>query len=347
MTQYASCLERALHACLAEGETIQGFFPGFAAREPRLARHISQYVVYQACAPIFQSDINHVIDHSYSHLLHTMDGSRTVVTLHDMIWAKVRNGEYQESPKRLSAVQRHNLSGLAKAARIVCDSEASQKALLRFLPRVEARTCVIPPGLNDTFAQPAKVSLGEKLFSIPKPFIFHPGHTQSYKNIPALFYTLAEIYKSGQDIRLVKTGTPFTLEQEELAERLGIKNLVHHLGKVPSECLQEIYRTADVLLLPSHDEGFGFPALEAMKCGLPVVASNRGSLPELIRDAGILTEPDDYAAMAKSILTLLSAPSIRSEFIARGKKRAEVYAWQNTAKELLKVYRNLYMRKSV
>lgn len=342
MTQYASCLERALHAILTEGESVQSFFPAFAVKKPRLARHLSQYAVYQACAPFVQSDISHVIDHSYSHLLHTMDASRTVVTLHDMIWAKVRGGEYQESPKRLGAVQRYNLSGLAKAAKIICDSEASRKALLRFLPQAEARTCVIPPGLNDTFTQPAKASLGEKLFSIPKPFLFHPGHTQSYKNIPALFYALAEIYKSGQDIRLVKTGTPFTQEQEELAERLGVKSLIHHLGKVPSECLPEIYRAADVLLLPSHDEGFGFPALEAMKCGLPVVASNRGSLPELVREAGILTEPDDYTAMAKSVVTLLSTPSIRAEFAARGKKRAELYTWQNTAREILKVYRDLF-----
>lgn len=345
MTQYSSCLQRALCQILDPGESVAGFFPAFAVKHPKPARYFSQYLLYPFSASFAQADVNHVIDHSYAHLVHALDASKTVVTLHDMIWARVQNGEYKPSPVSLNAVQKHNLSGLAKAAAVVCDSEASKKSLLEFLPGLESRVSVIAPGLNDLFNHPKKVSIHELLRGVPKPFLFHPGHTQSYKNIPALFYVLAEIRKAGQSVHLVKTGTEFTPEQISLAQRLGVKPLVHHLGKVSSETLPEIYKAADALLLPSLDEGFGFPALEAMAFGLPVIASNRGSLPELIRNAGILTEPEDYQGMSLAVLSLLRTPSIRQEFIARGKERAAGYTWEKSAKQLLNLYRDIFSRK--
>jgi glycosyltransferase involved in cell wall biosynthesis len=345
MTQYASCLERALRKILGPEESVTGFFPAFAVKSPKSARYFSQYLLYPFVASLAQTDVNHVIDHSYAHLVHALDASRTVVTLHDMIWARVRRGEYHAASQKLNAVQAHNLSGLRKAAAVVCDSEASKKALLEFLPEVENRVRVIAPGLNDVFNHPKPVPFHDLLRGIPKPFLFHPGHTQSYKNIPALFYVLAEIGKAGHSVHLVKTGTEFTPEQISLAERLGVKLRVHHLGKVPQETLPEIYKAADALLLPSLDEGFGFPALEAMASGLPVVASNRGSLPELIRDAGILTEPEDYQGMALAVLSLIRTPSIRREFIARGKQRAADYTWENSAKKLLHLYHEIDSKK--
>ena len=342
MTLYADSLLKALQKTMNGSGRAEAFFPSIAFSKPRLLRYLSQYGIYQIAAPFAQGDVNHIIDHSYAHLLYTLDPRRTVVTFHDAIWLKVRHGACEAEPSRgLRWIRAYNLKALGRAARIICDSEASRKALLRYLEYPVKKTEVIAPGLQEAFLN----APGIRETSHPEfgngPFLLHVGHTQSYKNIPALFHVLAVLKKMGRQINLLKVGTPFSPEQEQEAKRLGVWEHVLHLGKIEEKKLPGIYRSADVLLMPSFDEGFGFPALEAMASGLPVVASNRGSLPELLQDCGILTEPDDYEGMAKAVCAILDQPNLRASLIERGKKRAALFTWNKTAEKILEVYRKV------
>ncbi len=343
MLLFGRCLFNVLEKKMGSQETLRSYSPKFARLKPHFLRYLSQYAGYPAAAFFSQGDINHILDHSYAHLIHAMNPQKTVVTFHDAIWLKTRRDHFGAEPvKKMRWIRAFNLKALGKAARILCDSQASRRALIHYLDYPEEKIEVIPLGLHESFR---KFENGPAL-EIPGlengPFILHVGHTQTYKNIPALFHTLAVLKKKNYRVKLLKAGTAFTLEQEKLARDLGVWERVVHLGKVDQKLLPAVYKAADVLLQPSFDEGFGFPVLEAMACGLPVIASNRGSLPELVEDAGILTEPEDYSGMAESVCRILDQPAFRNELAEKGKRKAERYTWEQTAAKILEVYRQVF-----
>ncbi|MBM2826407.1 MAG: glycosyl transferase group 1, partial [Dehalococcoidia bacterium] len=126
-----------------------------------------------------------------------------------------------------------------------------------------------------------------------------------------------------------------------LAGDLGVEDKIAFLGEVPEEELPLFYNTADVLALPSIYEGFGFPALEAMACGTPVVASNRTSVPEVVGDGGILIDPTKPEEWAEQISRVLSDTALAQGLKERAIKRAAQFTWEKTAEETLEVYRRI------
>jgi glycosyltransferase involved in cell wall biosynthesis len=102
--------------------------------------------------------------------------------------------------------------------------------------------------------------------------------------------------------------------------------------------LPALYSGALCFVYPSYFEGFGLPPLEAMKCGVPVIAGNRASLPEVVGDAGLLVDPFNIEASAAAIATLLDNPILRSKLRVDGLNRARMFSWKETAKRTLEVY---------
>jgi glycosyltransferase involved in cell wall biosynthesis len=126
-------------------------------------------------------------------------------------------------------------------------------------------------------------------------------------------------------------------ELTELVRTLGLEARVTFTGFVSDADLALIYNTAEMLVLPSKGEGFGLPVLEAMVCGLPVAASDRNSLPEVLGGAGLLFDPDSDQAIAECMLRLLREPELRLALRARGLVRAEAYSWSAGADTMVKV----------
>jgi len=112
-------------------------------------------------------------------------------------------------------------------------------------------------------------------------------------------------------------------------------------GRVPDEYLPGLYAQAAVVVMPSLYEGFGFPILEGMAAGTPVVASNTSSLPEVAGDAAILIPPTDTRALADAIGQVLANPSLAAELRAKGLERARRFTWERTASETMDVYRTV------
>jgi len=113
---------------------------------------------------------------------------------------------------------------------------------------------------------------------------------------------------------------------------------VEFTGRVDDAALAELYRQAAVMVFPSRYEGFGLPALEAMACGCPVIASDRASLPEVVGDAALRVDPDDVEAMAAALRRVLGDARLRSELRRRGLARAAGLSWDLTAERTLAVY---------
>ena len=125
------------------------------------------------------------------------------------------------------------------------------------------------------------------------------------------------------------------------ARELGCADRLRIAGRVPTDELVRLYRRAALVVVPSRYEGFGLPAVEAMACGTPVVASAAGALPEVVGvgGGGILVEPNDPAALADGIASLMERPSTRAELGALGRKRVEAaYAWPRVAEATARVY---------
>lgn len=111
-----------------------------------------------------------------------------------------------------------------------------------------------------------------------------------------------------------------------------------NLGFVDSQALPTLYRAAEVFVYPSLFEGFGFPPLEAMACGCPVLCSTRGALGEIVGDAAATVDPEDVPALATQLATLASDPALRNRLRTAGLKRAQRFDWQRTAARTLDVY---------
>lgn len=116
-------------------------------------------------------------------------------------------------------------------------------------------------------------------------------------------------------------------------------------GYVPEPDLPALYSGALCFVYPSYFEGFGLPPLEAMKCGTPVVVGNATSLPEVVGYAGLKVDPFDVSAIATAIGELINNSQLRRELSAKGLKQAELFDWQNTARQTLAIYEQV-ARKS-
>jgi glycosyltransferase involved in cell wall biosynthesis len=117
-----------------------------------------------------------------------------------------------------------------------------------------------------------------------------------------------------------------------------MKDSIILTGYVPQSDLPALYSGSICFVYPSYFEGFGLPPLEAMKCGTPVIAGNRTSLPEVVGDAGILVDPFDVNAIAAAIERLVDDPDLRQQLSVKGVARSRLFDWNETARRTLNVY---------
>ena len=306
----------------------------------------ARFVAYPLQARGRQTRINHIIDHGYGHLLYALDPARTVVTVHDLIplvrWHGGISGVSRGGKPWLNLI---SFYALRRAGHLIADSGSTLNDLIRFCNCAPEQITVVHPGLDSIFRP---YTSAERL-SAARTFGLEGNDakrimvigSQFYKNFSgalAAFARLRALYN--RPIVLVKVGQ-MDAEKTRLVRELGLDGMVLNLPNVSRTQLPDIYNLVDCLLFPSHYEGFGWPPLEAMACGTPVVASNAGSLPEVIGDAGIMCAPDDLEALARSMHDLLTVPALREEFVQRGLLRAKRFTWQETVRKTLAVYERM------
>ena len=132
-------------------------------------------------------------------------------------------------------------------------------------------------------------------------------------------------------------------EVYDYARTRGLSDRVEFLGHAGQAQLDQLYAKAAVLLFPSLEEGFGIPVLEAMSRGVPVVASNSSSLPEICGEAALLVNPLDIAGLADACNRILDDAALRDEMIARGLRQAAHFTWEKAARETVAVYKALVL----
>lgn len=224
------------------------------------------------------------------------------------------------------AIRRH----VRRATALLTISEASKRDLVRLYGADPARIDVAYPAVDAAF-QPAPQSEVERVrtkFGLTGRYVLHLGTVKPRKNLPRLIHAVAHL---PGDVQLALGGmTTFGGEAVEAAiAQTGVGDRVRRLAYVPSEDLPALYSGAACVAIVSLYEGFGMPALEALACGAPLVASNRGSLPEIVAQAAIVVEPLDVADIAHGLERALGdAERLR----ALGPARAAQFTWGEAAR---------------
>ena len=180
-------------------------------------------------------------------------------------------------------------------------------------------------------------------------FLLYVGGISPHKNLSILIDAFHQIRSgSSTGAKLVLVGDyqddPFLSAYPDLKSKvnaLGLNDAVIFTGFVPDADLVHLYNAARLLVLPSLDEGFGLPAVEAMACGTPVAASDRGSLPEVLGDAGVFFDPLNVREIISVVGALLASPERLRQLRERGLERSQRYRWETSAAETLAIFNEL------
>ena len=236
-----------------------------------------------------------------------------------------------------------------RASGIVCISGATARDLETFLPDSRGKTWPVPLGIDSAFGaiRDGQAEGERQRLGAEGPYFLFVGNLTVRKNVPVLLEALDEVRRQ-RAATLVVVGAPDYGAREIVAlmERPGRRGTVKYLGNVKDETLAALYKGAAALVYPSQYEGFGLPALEAMICGCPVVASAAGALPEVVGDAGLLVEPGSATALAEAMGRVLEDNDLRENLIAKGRARAAEFSWKRTAEKTIEVYNRVVSGKS-
>ena len=210
-----------------------------------------------------------------------------------------------------------------------------------------APLAVTHAGLPIDMKQPPSEKLRElpPHYGVTPPFLLYVGNYRPHKNVTGLVRAYGQYRRRAgpHALPLVIVGVRdrFFPRTQRLTETLGLALYVHFVGFVPDPELPAFYRSAKVLVNLSLCEGFGFPVLEAMSQGTPVVVANRLSLPEVVGDAGVVVEPDDPETAARAIAALAHDEKRWTHYSQAGRERAKLFTWKRAAKVTLSAYEEL------
>lgn len=237
-------------------------------------------------------------------------------------------------------------ASVARADRILVPSQYVAQRLIDLFPGSENKIVVAPLGVCSAF-KPREESLSEENFHgnrlvLPSKYILFVGNLERKKNLTTLLKAFAVLKKELFPCPdLVFVGSPGNDYKKltRLCHDLDVRKNVHFLGYVSNEELVRIYQGAEVFAFPALEEGFGFPPLEAMACGIPVIAAKSGAVPEVTGGVAALVDPYDVEEWAHGLHRLLVDQDERQSRIAKGLAWAAQFTWEKCAKTVLSVYK--------
>lgn len=231
---------------------------------------------------------------------------------------------------------------LSNADKIIAISQSTRNDLKNYLKIPEEKIQVIYLGVDERFRQLSDQEIDDiKIkYSIQYPFILYVGGLEPRKNILTLIKSFYKIKKRGIKHKMVLTGKRSWNYRKifDCIHQLNLQKEIVYLEYVPDVDLPSLYNAADLFVYPSIYEGFGFPPLEAMACGTPVITSNTSSLPEVVGNAGIMANPRDVNDIANALNEVLSNEDLKYGMVKKGLEQAKKFEWITCAKETLKNY---------
>ena len=283
-----------------------------------------------------------------------LNRTKIVVTLHDVIADHHPELIFPNKKLKLFWKMKQNLA-IRQADLILTVSEYSKHEIIEYFGVPESRVKVISEAARPVFSPlPRSAEMDQVLrrFQLDddKRFLLYVGGISPHKNLKTLVSAYHQLVCDDRfsDVRLVLVGDyqndSFYSDYPSLKQhidQLQLEEKVVFTGYIEDQDLAYLYNAASLLVLPSLEEGFGLPAIEAMACGTPVSASNRGSLPEIVGKAGRFFEPTNVRAIRNVLGQVLSDDLMRKEMRETGLTRARQFMWDKAAKDALGIFDQL------
>lgn len=268
-----------------------------------------------------------------------------VVTIHDL--THITEPSYRNTVKAWVYARPMLHAAAARASHILTVSRYSKEQIAERLGVAEEKISVVYNSVAAEFAptdrREAEACVRESL-GIDRPYLLFVGSLKPHKNLRTLIRAFARIRSRGQaDFVLLLAGDDRRHGKPLLdeCERMGLGSSVRNIPWVPAELLPKVYAAADLVVMPSTNEGFGLPVLEAMACGAPVVSSTAASMPEVGGDAAVYFDPHNVEELATAIERVIDSPSLQAELRGKGLKQAAKFTWEESARKHIEAYRKV------
>lgn len=301
-------------------------------------------------------DLYHIVDHSYSQLVHVLPPGRAVVTCHDLdTFRCLLEPDREPRPRWFRAMTRRILDGLRKASAVACDSEATRDALVRHGIQPADRAHVVHLGIHPDFSyhpDPSADADADALLGPSRPDdppdLLHVGSNIPRKRVDVLLDVFANVRRSVPGTRLLKIGGALPPELQRRAVALGVADAIVTLPFLDRAVVAAVYRRASLVLQTSDAEGFGLPVAEALACGAPLLATDLPVLREVGGDAPIYRPVGDVPAWTKAALSLLeqrrTSLNTYQTRRAAGIDRARAFSWTTHVERLAEIHREVLSR---
>lgn len=243
------------------------------------------------------------------------------------------NFSFWEIMARLSA---------ATADHIITISDVAKRQIIEYYSIDETKITTVHLAAGEEYDRRARDRsdvLSE--YDLSTPYILCVSKYSKKKNVESVLRSLQIVLEAYPEIRVALVGKwdkRYRRRIVKLADDLGVRDRIRFLGYVPETRLPAFYANALLFFYPSVYEGFGIPLVEAMKCGTPILTSNRGAIPEITDEAGIKLDPGDFRGFAEEIKRIYADPAYREQLTDAGRSRGQEFSWEKTARETLAIY---------
>jgi glycosyltransferase involved in cell wall biosynthesis len=343
MERYAEAMEAELPGLGWPAQLVRGSLWRPVGPSPLkyAALEFCRHVRYPHAVRGLKADIYHITDHSFGCLANALPLDHTVVTCHDLIpWmCDIFPGRIRRAIG-LPLFER-SVRAMGRAAHVVCDSSRTMRDVIERIGMPENRVSVVPLAAGDAFTRysPEQRQEARRCFGFAPNacVVLHAGSAAAYKNLETVIRAVAALRESGVECAFAKVG-PLSDEQQALIAAMDLQSCLRQFRNVGDDVLCSLYNAADVMLFPSHYEGFGLPPLEAMKAGLPVVISTAEALVETTGGLVPAFEANDYGSMADAIREIWEKRSARDSNTRSAQLYADTFTWRSTAAAMAEIY---------
>lgn len=217
---------------------------------------------------------------------------------------------------------------------ILTCSDYSKQEIIKIFGVDQDKIRVINLGISNNFTNTTSADDESilKRLGIVGDYLLYMGNQKPHKNINGLVSAFDHVKQSKPNLCLVIAGSPGTLLPPNALQNPD--STITITGAITQHEQAALYRRAQCLIMPSFYEGFGYPPLEAMACGTPVVASNRTSLPEVVGAAALLCDPSQPVTIANAVLSILNDSALKKQLIAKGLERARLFNSTRMAQQM-------------
>lgn len=289
----------------------------------------------------FLKSIN--IFHSSDPFLPPLHTAKGIITIHDLVYKKYPHLLQKEVLKWDS----HIIKSIQRANAIITPSNQSRNDIIEFFPSAADKINVVHFPIEPIFTNipdPNYDSFIKSKYNLDNPFILFVGTIEPRKNIVNLIKAFEMFQlKHKSPPQLVICGKPGWMYEDIFKTMKGpsVVGKIRYFNYLPEKELASLYRLAHIFVFPSVYEGYGFPVLEAMASGTPVITSNTSSLKEIAEGAAILVDPTSIDEFADSMIKLSENDSLRNELSRKGLERIKLFNSATAAEQVLNIYKQL------